>query len=226
MGPLEKQIIAEVRPYTMTSPERLLATMDAVRYVLTRGVPGALVECGVWRGGSVLTMIRTLQAAGVTDRDIYLYDTFTGMTTPTDLDTSAFEPPAVETWNETPAGRVAWEPVFGPAAFGLEQVRALLAGSGYPDERIHVVVGPVETTIPSHVPAGIAVLRLDTDWYESTAHELRHLYPLLDDGGVLILDDYGHWDGARRAVDEYFASEAPPLLLARTDYTGRIAIKH
>ena len=81
-------------------------------------------------------------------------------------------------------------------------------------------------TIPGEAPDRLALLRLDTDWYESTRHELVHLYPRLEKGGVLIIDDYGHWEGARRAVDEYFAHNPPPLLLARVDYAGRIAIKH
>jgi hypothetical protein len=75
------------------------------------------------------------------------------------------------------------------------------------------------------LPEQIAVLRLDTDFYESTRHELRHLYPRLVHGGVLIIDDYGHWAGARKAVDEYIAEEGIRLLLNRIDYTGRIAIK-
>ena len=86
--------------------------------------------------------------------------------------------------------------------------------------------GPVEQTIPATVPGQLALLRLDTDWYESTRHELEHLYPALETGGVLIVDDYGHWDGAARAVDEYFARQGSPLLLTRTDYTGRMAVKH
>jgi hypothetical protein len=68
-------------------------------------------------------------------------------------------------------------------------------------------------------------LRLDTDWYESTKHELVHQYPKLSVGGVLIIDDYGHWQGARQAVDEYFNDNRLPILLNRIDYTGRIAIK-
>jgi hypothetical protein len=81
----------------------------------------------------------------------------------------------------------------------------------------------VESTIPEHAPESIALLRLDTDWYESTRHELTHLYPLLVPGGVLIIDDYGHLQGARKAVDEYFRDR--PILLSRTDYSGRIAVK-
>ncbi len=116
--------------------------------------------------------------------------------------------------------------MFGPEAFGRAQVEALLAATGYPPHRIHVVEGAVEDTIPDRAPDHLALLRLDTDWYESTKHEMTHLYPRLALGGVLLIDDYGHWDGARRAVDEHFATHGTPLLLSRTDYTGRLAIKH
>jgi hypothetical protein len=225
-SPAESALIAQVSPYTMTSPERLVASMDAVTHVVRRGIPGALVECGVWRGGTVLAMIRTLQTLGVTDRDLYLFDTFTGMTRPTAADTSAFSQPALDTWEESAGkGETPWDWVFGDDVFNLDQVRHMLESTGYPIERLHFVEGPVEETLPGHGPAQIALLRLDTDWYESTAHELRHLYPNLTSGGVLIIDDYGHWDGARRAVDEYFSTVAEPMLLTRVDYTGRMGVK-
>jgi O-methyltransferase len=223
----DRSVIDQVRPYTMTSSERLVATMDGVDYVTRRGIPGAFAECGVWRGGSVLAMILTLQRLGVQDRDLYLYDTFEGMTAPSEHDTSQFDEPALDTWSRaTAGGRRAWDYFFQPDEFGLESVKGLLLGTGYPAERIHFEVGPVEQTLPEQAPDEIALLRLDTDWYESTRHELVHLYPRLADGGVLIIDDYGHWEGCRRAVDEYFSQLAPALLLGRIDYTGRLAIKH
>lgn len=204
-----------------------MATVDAVDYVVRREIPGALVECGVWRGGSVLAMILRLQQLGVDDRELFLYDTFEGMSAPTEHDTSAFSEPALLTWSRAAnAGRTAWDWLFKPEHFGLDQVRELLTSTGYPTERVHFVAGPIEETLPGAAPEEVAVLRLDTDWYASTRHELVHLYPRLSVGGVLIVDDYGHWDGCRQAVDEYFATEAPPPLLARIDYTGRIAVKH
>jgi O-methyltransferase len=105
------------------------------------------------------------------------------------------------------------------------EVRGAVLSTGYPDERVHLVEGRVEETLPGGAPAEIALLRLDTDWYESTKHELEHLYPRLSPGGVLILDDYGHYEGARRAVDEYFEAEGGRPLLSRIDYTGRIGVK-
>jgi hypothetical protein len=219
------RIIKESRKHSLTSIERLQALIDSVRHVVDAEIPGAFAECGVWKGGSVLAMLRTLGDMGVSDRDVYLYDTFEGMTEPTEADTSPFDPPATETWQAAQAeGKRGWNEFFDPAEFGEEQVRRLLATTGYPSERLHFVRGPVEETIPATVPERLALLRLDTDWYESTLHEMVHLFPLLESGGVLIIDDYGHWEGARRAVDEYLA-EHGRLLLTRIDYTARLAVK-
>jgi hypothetical protein len=210
----------------MTSPERVLATADSVEYIVRRGVPGALIECGVWQGGNVLAMILALQRLGVSDRDIYLCDTFEGMTEPGDSDTSPFEEPALAHWKRAQSSSThPWDWFFRPDAFNLERVQGLLHDTGYPSEHLHFVVGPVEDTLPEAAPDAVALLRLDTDWYASTRHELLHLYPRLSEGGVLIVDDYGHWEGCRRAVDEYFSDMAQPVLLSRIDYTGRIAIK-
>jgi hypothetical protein len=107
----------------------------------------------------------------------------------------------------------------------IEDVRRNLLGTGYPTDRLHFVKGKVEDTIPGETPEQIALLRLDTDWYGSTKHEMQHLYPLVAQGGVLIVDDYGHWQGARSAVDEYLATNGIHLLLNRTDASGRLAIK-
>ena len=226
-SPADRAIVERAQPYTITGPERLHSLVDAVRYCVRREVPGALAECGVWLGGSVLAMVLTLLDEGVTDRDVHLYDTFEGMTEPGEVDVSPFDPPARETWQaaqgtDTPA----WPEYFANERFSEDAVRELLVATGYPSERIHLHRGMVEDTIPASAPAALALLRLDTDWYESTRHELVHLYPRIASGGVLIVDDYGHWEGARRAVDEYFSSAAPPVLLHRVDYTARMAVKH
>ncbi|MDQ6835579.1 MAG: TylF/MycF family methyltransferase [Actinomycetota bacterium] len=221
----DQAILRRALPHTMTGTQRLLATVDAVRYCAARAVGGALVECGVWRGGSVLAMILTLQELDIEDRDIYLFDTFEGMTEPTESDVSRSEGSALAIWRAARQRSVRpWEELFGERVFDEGSVRELLHGTSYPQDRLHFVRGPVERTLPAAAPPEIALLRLDTDWYESTRHELGCLYPRLRTGGVLIIDDYGHWQGARTAVDEYFAGAAAPLL-SRIDYTGRIAVK-
>ncbi len=220
----EREIVGRARPFTMLSNERLVACVDAAAYVSRKKIPGAVVECGVWRGGAVLAMVMSLVAAGDTERDIYLFDTFEGMTEPGDVDVSLYDKPALDSWREFEGeGRKAWDYWFNKETFNLDDVKGLIHSSGYPPERIHFVVGRVEDTIPEGAPDEIAVLRLDTDWYQSTKHEMEHLYPRVVKGGVLMVDDYGHWDGSRRAVDEFFAGGGP--LLSRIDYAGRIAVK-
>lgn len=223
----DRAILDEAKAHTMTSPARQVALLDAVQYTLDSGIEGAFAECGVWRGGSVLAMIRKLQANGVTDRDIYLYDTFEGMTEPSDVDTSQFGDSALTVWNDAKStGRKPWYWFFEDEEFNVDAVRAMILNTGYPAERIHFVKGKVEDTIPAQVPSSLALLRLDTDWYDSTWHEMQYLYPLLSDYGVLLIDDYGHWDGCRRAVDEYFADPQRRLpLLQRVDYSARLVLK-
>ena len=159
----------------------------------------------------------TLLRLGAADRDLFLFDTFAGMTRPTDADRDYTGARVLPTWLRYQ------EDASDPAAVGVDAVRDALVGTGYDPGLVHLVEGPVEHTLPGGAPERIALLRLDTDCYESTRHELEHLYPRLAPGGVLIIDDYGHFQGARRATDEYFAGR--PLLLARVDYTARIAVK-
>ena len=226
MEPFEREVVDHTLKISITSRPRILAIIDSVRHIVRADVPGGFAECGVWRGGSIVAMIMTLQDLGVNDRDIYLYDTFEGMTPPTEEDTSPIDEPALETWKKAEeGGHRAWEYYFEEDVFNEDMVRENVLSTGHPAERVHFVRGKVEDTLPEYAPDQLALLRLDTDWYESTKHELVHLYPKLSPGGVLIIDDYGHWDGSRKAVDEYFANDAEPILLNRIDYTGRVGIK-
>lgn len=209
--------IEAVAPYTLTSPERVAATCDAVRYITRYDIPGAIVECGVWRGGNSLAAARTLLELGVTDRDLYLFDTFEGMTAPGDEDRDHDGNQAAELINAGLVDEDNW------CAASLDDVNATMRTMPYPAGRIHLVPGRVEDTIPGKAPDQIALLRLDTDWYESTRHELEHLISRLSDNGILLIDDYGHWEGARRAVDEWLETFDRPVFLARTDYSGRTA---
>jgi hypothetical protein len=205
----------------MIGADRLQALIEGVRYIHRAGLPGAMVECGVWRGGATMAAMIALMEAGSTDREFYLYDTFEGMSAPTQHDRRIDGRHAMPEFHarQTGSDRSDW------CRAGLDDVRQAVLGTGYPAERIHFVKGKVEDTIPATMPDKIALLRLDTDWYESTRHEMVHLFPRLVQHGVLILDDYGHWQGARQAVDEYLDTNKIPLLLTRTDYTGRMGIK-
>ncbi|HEY6815675.1 MAG TPA: TylF/MycF/NovP-related O-methyltransferase [Croceibacterium sp.] len=213
-----RDIYHRVAPYTMTSPERIAAVCDAVRHVDRARIPGAYVECGVWRGGSSMAAALSLLEAGDPERELCLFDTFEGMSAPTEHDLRANDrAPAARLLESSAPQDTMW------CRASLEDVSANMASTGYPPGLINYCKGMVESTLPHQAPDRIAILRLDTDWYESTRHELEHLYPRLAVGGVLIIDDYGYWAGARKAVDEYFAER--PILLNRIDRTGRIAVK-
>jgi hypothetical protein len=216
---LSRRVCRLVRDRTMTGHPKVHYLTEAVRYVVRHEIPGAMVECGVWRGGSMLAVAHTLATIGVTDRDLYLFDTFTGMSAPSERDVHIRASRSAE---EMLAARDRGGPIWEVAT--LEDVQQGFADVDYPDERLHFVPGKVEDTVPEHAPEQIAVLRLDTDWYESTKHELEHLYPRLVPGGVLIIDDYGSWQGSKDATDEYLEITGEPLMLTRVA-RGRVAIK-
>lgn len=210
------------RNFTMTSWERLYSLYSAVRYIAKANIPGDFVECGVWRGGSMMMVALTLAALGKTDRRLVLFDTFEGLPKPDEaLDVDTWGNRAIDGWLPHKKSDESSDWAYA----SLEEVRSNLESTGYPMSQVTFVKGMVENTIPSNAPNDIALLRLDTDWYASTRHELEHLYSRLSRNGILILDDYGHFEGARKATDEFLQSLEPPPLLTRVDYAGRIAVK-
>lgn len=216
----EERIYQLAAPYTATDRNRVLALIEAVRYVHRAQVAGVLLECGVLRGGSMMVAAATLIELGVKNRELHLFDTFEGMTKPEERDVSILGQSAPQRFKELqqPDGSVDW------CNASLQDVRRNMALTGYPAEYIHYVQGPVEQTLPSRAPQQIALLRLDTDWYASTRHELEHLYPRLAPGGVLIVDDYHWWRGSREAVDEYISKRN--LKLYPINGGGVAAVKH
>ena len=216
-----RAIYDRAKNFTMTSQERMYALYQAVKYVTQAKVPGDFVECGVWKGGSAMLMAYTLLGLHEAGRKIYLYDTFAGMPKPTAKDQEIRSgQPALGIW------KVNERKDHNEFCYAsLAEVKNNLQSTNYPQDDLVFVEGKVEDTIPGISPKQIAILRLDTDWFASTDHELRNLFPLVSKGGVLIIDDYGCWSGAKEAVDKYFAEFNIPLLLNRIDYTGRIGIK-
>ena len=210
-----------VAEFTMTSPEKIVGLANAVRYIAKRGIPGDIVECGVWRGGSAMVIARTLAKCGDTRRTIHLFDTFAGMTAPGPQD-RRYDGTTADALLARDRNRAAsgyW------CIADQEDVRRNLSLCDYPQDQIRLIPGDVAGTIPGSAPTNIALLRLDTDWYESTRHELEHLYERVAPGGVVIIDDYGHWHGSRRAVDEFLATLDQVPLLTRLDFDGRMWIK-
>jgi O-methyltransferase len=211
-----------VRDFTMTPPENVYSLIKAVEYVVKNDIPGEIVECGVWKGGSMMAVAHTLAKLGNVEKHLFLFDTFDGMSEPTELDRNWRGESAAELMANEEETR-SQSQVWGVAP--LAEVLNNMHSTPYPADRIHLIPGKVEETLPDQGPGRISILRLDTDWYESTKHELIHLFPRLSDGGVLIIDDYGHWEGARRAVDEYIEENQPRLLLCRINHSCRIAVK-
>jgi O-methyltransferase len=212
----------DIRGLTLSSMERVAALVEAIRYVSSNEIPGDIVECGVWKGGSMVAAARTLLSLTDTSRTLWLYDTFSGMTAPTLVDKD-YQGREANVLLEHEISAQDSANIWAKAP--LDVAKGALATTTYPCEKIRFVQGRVEDMIPTHVPSEIALLRLDTDWYESTYHELLHLFPRLSVGGILIIDDYGHWQGAKRAVDQYIMQQNLQLLLHRIDYTGRICVK-
>lgn len=196
-----------VSPLSMTSPDRIAALWRSLEEVRECDVPGDLVECGVWRGGNVVGMAAYLKHHDMTGRRVWAYDTFDGMRGASDADVSVDGEVGLQIKRGTPLNCEA-------------SVNELRKSLGDLASLVEIVQGDVcETLVAGRVPAAVGLLRLDTDFYESTKVELEVLFPRLSKGGVCIVDDYGHWRGCRRAVDEHFGGSLP---IEPIDYTGVI----
>ncbi|PZV25467.1 MAG: macrocin O-methyltransferase [Snowella sp.] len=214
--PVFMDLYQQVMPYTMTSKEAVFALYTSVNYVLDQNIPGDIVECGVWRGGSSLLAALIMKARNIRDRKLYLYDTFQGMTPPTEFDVYKRGDTGLEMMEQY-GDDIGWCYAL------LDDVKAAFSAHNF-DFEILFVQGDVVETLATIKPETISILRLDTDWYESTAAELEQLYPQLSKGGVLIIDDYGSWEGSRKATDDYFNKVSAPML-TRIDREVRLGIK-
>jgi O-methyltransferase len=218
LSPFEKDAIYRFSPFSMTSFARLSAIAISMKYINENIIEGALVECGVWAGGSIGLAAFLSQQNGET-RDVVLFDTFQGMTAPSVDDSLE----AHEGYKNTlmDDGTSSW------CAVNLADVKTNLASAGIEMDNLNFVVGDVSVTLTekSNIPEKIAFLRLDTDWFQSTYDELIHLYPRLVPGAIVIIDDFGAWEGARSAVVKYFVENRLHPLMLPIDNTGRIFIK-
>lgn len=203
------QIVREVHDFTQLAIEPMWSLYEAVRYLTARGIKGDFIECGVFFGGASMLIAKTLLSLEDASRELWLYDSFEGFVGEQTNDD-------VTWYGDTIERRF---PDFEDIA------KNNIASTGYPLEKIRLAKGDIEKTAADNKNGDIALLRLDTDTYHSTKAELEHFYPKLVSGGILIIDDYGHAFGARRAVDEYFAEPSKPLLLNRVNFTNRLAVK-
>ena len=220
MDPGFLPIYEKSKTQTMTSMANMYALHKAVQYIADAKIPGDIVECGVWKGGSMMIAALTLEYMGDVDRQLWLYDTYAGMAQPTDRDVDPYGRSPQQRWQNAESGDInTW--CMAP----LDEVKSNLYSTAYPKQKMRFVEGKVEETIPDSLPETIALLRLDTDFFDSTHHELVHLFPKLSPNGVLIIDDYGWWKGSRDATDQYFEANGVNILLHRVDSTSRVAIK-
>jgi O-methyltransferase len=202
------------------SIEPMYCMYKNLEYIVENQIAGDIVECGVWRGGMMQLAALTLKHLGDESRQLYLYDTFTGMPEPGDRDVNWNGELAREAWKAAKNSGQQWG-----GGGSVDQIREVMISTGYPKEKMTFVPGMVEDTIPDTIMADIAILRLDTDFYRSTLHELVHLYPRLVIGGVLVVDDYGYYKGAREATDEYIQQNRLKLLLTRVNMSVHQAVK-
>jgi hypothetical protein len=215
-----KVIFNKCKDYTLTSRVRMFSLYEAVKYIVNNNIPGDVVECGVWRGGSMMLCAHTLMNLNDFDRKIFLYDTYEGMSKPNSRDiTTDGRKNALKMWTR---GKKKSRKIFYAP---LAEVKKNLSSTSYPQDKLIFIKGKVEDTIPDVMPTKISILRLDTDLFESTYHELVHLYPRLSNNGILIIDDYGYWKGAKDATDSYFKENNIKIFLSRIDDAGRICIK-
>jgi len=201
------------REYTMVNKERSFALYEAVEYISRNNIEGDIVECGVWRGGQTMIMARTLLKENDKNRKIWLYDTYEGMSEPTNDDVKISNQERAQNLLLQKDKSTELDNIWCYAP--IEEVKRNVMSTGYNPDNFVFVKGKVEDTIPDQIPSKIALLRLDTDWYESTYHELVHLFPRLVKGGVLLIDDYGTWAGSKKAVDKYIKENNVKILLTR-----------
>jgi len=184
---------------------------DAVNYILKNNIDGVIIECGVDSGNFEYIWINELMKNNAI-RDIFLYDTFSGLVEPSENDftcedATIYKMDKEEVYN-TWKNQIIDDKTNGWCYTPLEIVKNKLNSTGYPNDKLHYIVGDVMETLKekTNIPEKIAILRLDTDWYESSKYELEQMYDNVVIGGVIIFDDYYHWNGQRKATDDFFKS--------------------
>ena len=206
---------------SMTGHQRMHLLSQAILNVKNNNLEGDFVECGVWRGGNIL-LYKLLNDFYKLDKNIFAYDTFEGMTAPEDID---IDYRGKSAYKQLLTNKKSENLVNIHCFSTINSVKKnILKYSNL--KNINFIAGPVEKTLllEKNLPKKISVLRLDTDFYISTKIELEILYPRLIHGGVLIIDDYGHWQGSRKATDEYFFNKKKWLHVC--DYACRYLIKN
>lgn len=219
----EKNLFEISADYTMTSNERIFSLIKSIDFIRHNNVQGDFVECGVWRGGNLIIFQKLIEKYNL-KKKIYAFDTFEGMSKPEEIDKTFDGKSSIELLEKLNKRNVDRDNNILIADCSLEKVKENFKKFSS-QENLICIKGKVEETLEKkdNLPDKISILRLDTDWYSSTKKELETLFPLLEKNGILIIDDYGYWQGAKKAVDEYFKDKK--VAMFKIDFTGRLIIK-
>lgn len=211
--------------YSMTGFERMFFLIRAIKQIEIDNVEGDFVECGVWRGGNLILFQKMIEKLNLSNKKIFAYDTYSGMSHPGQSDLNINNEKAEEIIKKLEKKGVDPEKNIIFAKCELENVKKNFQANTSKNNNLICIKGKVEDTlkIKNNLPNKISLLRLDTDWYESTKIELEVLFPLLSKNGILIIDDYGYWKGSKKAVDEYFKDKK--INLFKIDFTSRYLFK-
>jgi hypothetical protein len=213
------------RKNTMVTGKHLQFLKDTIKEINEKNITGDIVECGVWRGGCSMWMMLCQKEYNML-RNFYLYDTFDGMTFP---DSEKDSKAAVVTYNQISKGNYErpydkWHGekkwAFAPIDFVKNNVKL----TEYDETKITYVMGDVCTTLNTSVPSEISLLRLDTDWYNSTKKELDVLFPRVVKNGYVVVDDYYAWKGSRTATDEFLEKFKNEVTIIDSNLTGGIFV--
>ena len=218
----EIKIINQCKKYSMGGELRMSVLINLVKLINQKKIKGDFVECGVWRGGNIILFQKLIEYFSIKNKIIYGYDTFEGMTPPSKFDIYQNKKTAKFLMSKEKKNHNLEHTIH--AICSLDQVKKHI-NDATKINNIKLIKGDVVKTlkINQNLPKKISILRLDTDFYDSTKIELEILYPRIQTGGVLIIDDYGEWKGSKKAVDEYFKNNMPFLHII--DQSSRYLIK-
>lgn len=212
-----QNLFTKCKPFTMLSRERLYDFYTSINYIIDSKIPGDIVEIGCWAGGSISMARMALNQRNddAMNRMVLGYDTFTGHSKPSNDE--------YDIWGKNQAER--FDELQGePWAMQSEEtVMANIQNILGNHKGIKLIKGKIEDTAKTHKPKKISILRIDVDWYEPTYESLEQFYGILETGGILIIDDYGHHSGSKKAVDEFFRNK--PMKFFHTDYSCITSIK-
>ena len=202
------------KEFGKADPTSSYTVYNCLKHIIQNKIKGDLVECGVFKGKMIAVMIETLNFYNSSEKNIYLYDTFEGMTPNSEVDKH------VDTGQKN---QVKLEK--GDNYCDIESVQKNLENFNYDEKKIFYIKGDVKETLEGRLPDQISLLRLDTDFYESSLIELEKLYPKVNNSGFVIYDDYGHWIGQKKATDEFFTNKNIKPFLVRTSRKERLEVK-